>query len=241
MTETALIVGVGPGLGAALARCFAGAGMAVAVAARHKDALQPVVDDIAKSGGKARAYACDVADEPSVETLFQAVAKDLAEPNVVVFNAGAFLKQSVLESTAAELERCWKIACLGGFHVGQRAARLMAARATPDKPGGTLIFTGATASLRGSAQFHLLAVPKAGLRALAQSMARELGPKGVHVAHVIVDGQIMSERRKQLAAERPPDGLLAPDAIAANYLMLHRQPRSAWTFELDLRPWVEKF
>jgi NAD(P)-dependent dehydrogenase (short-subunit alcohol dehydrogenase family) len=142
----------------------------------------------------------------------------------------------ILDITPESFERCWRIGCMGGFLVGQAAARLMASIGA-----GTIIFTGATASLRGSAGFANLAVPKFGLRALAQSMARELGSKGVHVAHVIIDGQIESERSRHLADERGPDSLLPPSAIAESYYQLHRQPRGAWTHELDLRPWVEKF
>jgi NAD(P)-dependent dehydrogenase (short-subunit alcohol dehydrogenase family) len=240
--DIALIVGAGPGLGAALARRFAAAGLDVAAAARTTQRLDPLIADLAGAGVRAKAYPCDASREADVEALFASVAADLGEPHVVVFNAGAFVKKGILDSTAAELERCWRIGCLAGFHVGQRAARIMVKRAEANGgAGGTILFTGATASLRGSALFHNLAVPKMGLRALAQSMARELGPKGVHVAHVVIDGQIHSERYAQLAKERPPDGLLAPDAIADNYVALYRQPRSAWTFELDLRPWVERF
>ncbi len=232
----ALIVGAGPGLGAALARCFAGAGMDVAVAARDGARLEPLAGDLTTLGGGGRAYACDASREGDVRNLFAQVSSDLGEPDVVVFNAGAFVRKGILETESAEFERCWRIGCLGGFHVGKAAAEIMVRRGR-----GTIVFTGATASLRGGANFHNLAVPKFGLRALAQSMAREFGPSGVHVAHVIIDGQILSERHAALARERPEDGLLAPDAIAGNYLALHRQPRSAWTHELDLRPWVEKF
>jgi NAD(P)-dependent dehydrogenase (short-subunit alcohol dehydrogenase family) len=228
---TALIVGAGAGLGAALVRCFAGNRMAVAAARRKTEALEPLMDEV---GG--RAYACDATEEADVGRLFESVTADLGAPDVVVFNAGAFVRKGILETEAAEFERCWRIGCLAGFHVGRAAAAIMAPRGA-----GTIIFTGATASLRGGANFHNLAVPKFGLRALAQSMARELGPQGVHVAHVIVDGQIMSERHAALAAARPDDALLSPDAIAGNYLHLHRQHRSAWTQELDLRPWVETF
>ena len=231
-----LIVGVGSGLGAALARCFAGAGMDVAVAARDGARLEPLAGDLDGLGGRGRAYACDVSREGDVRDLFARVSSDLGEPDVVAFNAGAFVHKGVLETESAEFERCWRIGCLGGFHVGKAAAEIMVRRGR-----GTILFTGATASLRGGANFHNLAVPKFGLRALAQSMAREFGPRGVHVAHVIIDGQILSERYADLAKERPEDGLLAPDAIAQNYLALHRQPRSAWTHEMDLRPWVEKF
>ena len=142
----------------------------------------------------------------------------------------------MIEIEAAEFERCWRILCLGGFLVGQRAARGMVGAGR-----GTILCTGATASLRGGANFANLAVGKFGLRAVAQSMARELGPKGIHVAHVIIDGQIRSERYAHLEKQRPPDGLLDPAAIAETFWHLHTQPRSAWTLELDLRPWVEKF
>lgn len=234
MTETALIVGAGPGLGRALALCFAGAGMGVAVAARDRARLDPLAGELEDLGVTARAYACDAGLESDVGTLFHEIAADLGGPDLVVFNAGAFVHKGILETTSDEFERCWRVGCLGGFHVGQAAARAMTA-----KGKGTIVFTGATASLRGGSGFHNLAVPKFGLRALAQSMARELGPKGIHVAHVIIDGQIMSEAHD--ASSRQPDGFLDPAAIAANYLMVHRQQRSAWTQELDLRPWVEKF
>ncbi len=234
--ETALITGVGHGLGAALARAFAHAGMDVVVASRNEGKLEPLVEEIARLGVSAGAYACDVAKPEDVENLFQQIETDFAAPDLVVFNAGAFSRTGILDTTPEEFVRCWGIACFGGFLVGQAAAKRMLA-----KGAGTIIFTGATASLRGGANFLNLAVPKFGLRALSQSMARELQPKGIHVAHTIIDGQIMNPGRTQLAAERPPDGLLDPDAIAAGYLMLHRQHRSAWTQELDMRPWVEKF
>lgn len=229
--ETALIVGVGPGLGAALARLFAGEGMAVALAARKADTIEALAQEI---GG--RAYACDATQEDQVEALFEAVAKDLAVPDLVVFNAGTFSIMSVLETEADHFEQSWKINCLGGFFVGRAAAAAMKA-----KGAGSIIFTGATASLRGGARFHNLAVGKFGLRALAQSMARELGPENIHVAHVIIDGVIDTERGRAMMKDAGPDGLLAPDAIAANYLHIHRQSRSAWTHELDLRPWAERF
>ena len=229
--DVALIVGVGPGLGAALARRFAQGGLAVAVAARRVDALNELAREI---GG--RAYACDATEEDSVSQLFAAVERDLGRPTVVVYNAGAFSPGSVLEINAAEFERCWRALCLGGFLVGQRAARGMV-----EAGRGTILLTGATASLRGGARFANLAVGKFGLRALAQSMARELGPKGVHVAHIVIDGQIRSERYAELEKQRPADGLLDPDAIAEAYWHLHMQTRSAWTLDIDLRPWVEKF
>ena len=233
--EIALVVGVGGGLGAALGRCFAGAGMGVALAARREEAVEGIAGGIAPEGA-ARAYAADATDEAAVAGLFAAVRGDLGEPDLVVYNAGAFMRQGILEASAKDFEHCWRVGCLGAFLVGREAARGMAARGS-----GTIIFTGATASLRGGASFFNLAVGKFGERALAQSMARELGPKGVHVAHVVIDGQIDGPHHADLAKERGPDALLAPDAIAEAYLGLHRQHRSAWTHEIDLRPWVEKF
>ena len=232
--QAAVIVGVGPGLGFALVKRFARAGMAVALAARSKDRLDQLLAREPVDG--ARAYACDATEKAAVDRLFAEVERDLGAPDVVVFNAGAFRPGGILEIDPAEFEQCWRIGCFAGFLVGQAAARRMVARGR-----GTILFTGATAALRGSARFANLAVPKFGLRALAQSMARELGPQGVHVAHVIIDGQIRSERYAHLEAERGPDSLLQPEAIAEMYYQLHAQPRSAWTLELDLRPWVEKF
>lgn len=234
--EIAVVAGVGPALGAALGRVFAGEGMGVALAARRADGLEPFVEEINGIGGEGRAYACDVSSESDVDSLFATVRADFGDPDIVVFNAGTFVFKGILETTAAEFEECWRIGCLGGFHVGRAAARVMAPRGS-----GSILFTGATASLRGGARFHNLAVPKFGLRALAQSMAREFGKDGVHVAHVVIDGQILSERWAEVAKDKPEDGLLAPDAIALNYLALHRQPRSAWTHEIDLRPWSESF
>ncbi len=234
--EVAVVVGAGPGLGSALARRFAHAGMKIAIARRSADKLAPLVNEL---GGNARAYACDATDEAAVRQLFAAASADLGAPALVVFNAGAFVRKGVLDTTAEEFERCWRVACLGGFLVGREAARSMLARAADHK--GTIIFTGATASLRGGAQFHNLAVGKFGLRALAQSMAREFQPQGIHVAHVVIDGQIEGERPGHSAAERGKDSVLDSAAIAETYYQLHLQPRSAWSHEVDLRPYVEKF
>ncbi len=236
MNETALVIGVGPGLGGALCRRFAAAGMNVAMCARGAEFPNTLAQEINRSGEKARAYRADCTDESEVRSLFTRVRADLGEPDLVVYNAGAFQRTGILEASAEDFERCWRVGCFGGFLIGREASRGMASRGS-----GTVLFTGATASLRGSAQFFNLAVGKFGLRALAQSMARELGPLGVHVAHIIIDGQIDSPRYAELAGERGPDALLDPDAIAETYYQLHRQHRSAWTQEIDLRPWVETF
>lgn len=218
----ALVLGVGPGLGAALARRFAKGGLRVAIAARRPERLAALAEEI---GG--RAYSCDAGDEAAVAALFRQIADELGPLSLVAFNAGAFLRQPVVDMTAAEFEGCWRASAFGGFLVGRAAARAMVPRAE-----GSILFTGATASLRGGANFAAFAAGKFGLRAVAQSMARELGPQGIHVAHVIIDGQI---------GEASGDAKLHPDAIAEAYWQLHQQPRSAWTQELDLRPWAERF
>jgi NAD(P)-dependent dehydrogenase (short-subunit alcohol dehydrogenase family) len=239
--EIAVVVGVGPGLGASLARRFAKAGMAVALAARTPDKLAALAKEMKSLGGEGHAYACDATAPREVESLFGRVQADLGTPHLVVHNASAFMRKSILDTTVEEFERCWRVSCLGGFLVGAAAARAMLPRIEAGGAGGTILFTGATASLRGGAMFHNLAVGKFGLRALAQSMAREFQPKGIHVAHAIIDGQIAGERSGYRRDERGPDAFLEPDAIAEAYYQVHRQPRSAWTLEFDLRPWVEKF
>lgn len=229
----AIVAGVGAGLGWAVVKRFAEAGMQVVAAARTPAKLEPLARD---AGFDVRLEACDVTQESDVARLFTMLERELGVPDVAVFNAGAYERGAILDLTPESFERCWRIGCLGGFLVGQAAARLMVRAGS-----GTILFTGATASLRGSAGFANLAVPKFGLRALAQSMARELGPKGIHVAHVIIDGGIESERHRDAAAERGPASVLSPASIAETYYQLHRQPRDAWTHEIDLRPWVEKF
>ncbi len=232
--ETAIVFGVGPGLGWALAKRCLSESMRVGAVARDEAKLKSMIESA--GGGDIRPYAADVSNSEDVAQVFEAVDRDLGEPDLVVFNAGAFQRGNVIDIDPADFERCWRVGCLGGLLVGQAAARRMVRRGR-----GTIIFTGATAALRGGAGFANLAVPKFGLRALAQSMARELGPQGVHIGFVIIDGQIESERYRPLAGERGEDSLLAPDAIAELYLQLHRQPRSAWSQEIDVRPWSERF
>jgi NAD(P)-dependent dehydrogenase (short-subunit alcohol dehydrogenase family) len=220
-------------LGAALVRAFANEGYTVVAAARSASTLADLDD--ANEAGRVVALDCDATVQGDVDRVFEAAAA-LGPTEVAVFNAGAFVRGGILETEPAEFERCWRVGCFAGFLVGQAAARRMVAHGR-----GTILFTGATASLRGGASFVNLASPKFALRAVAQSMARELGPKNIHVAHIVIDGQIDSERYAHLEKERGPDSLLDPDAIAAQYVALHRQHRSAWTQELDLRPWSERF
>jgi NAD(P)-dependent dehydrogenase (short-subunit alcohol dehydrogenase family) len=232
-----IVAGAGPGLGRALAQRFVQGGMHAALLARDAARLGALADSI---GPDARPYPCDLTDPDAVRGAFARVEHELGAPQCVVFNAGTYRPGTVLEVAPQDFLECWKVGCFAGFLVGQQAAQRMAARGS-----GTILFTGATASLRGGARFVNLASPKFALRALAQSMARELGPRGVHVAHVIVDGQIArAEARSAKAGAGPsgsPDAQLEPAAIAEAYWQLHTQPRSAWTLELDLRPWVERF
>ena len=234
-TRTALVAGVGPGLGVALVARFAAEGFRVAAVARDARRLEALLAERGL-GDRATAYACDVGEPAAVSALFDRIDADLGAPSLVAFNAGAYALGSILELTPDALDRCWRVGCFGGFLVGQAAARRMLGIG-----GGTILFTGATAGLRGSAGFAALAMPKFGLRALAQSMAREFGPKGIHVAHVVIDGGIGAATGHRSEGIDAPDKSLDPEAIAEAYWQLHVQHRSTWTQELDLRPWVEVF
>jgi NAD(P)-dependent dehydrogenase (short-subunit alcohol dehydrogenase family) len=240
----ALVVGAGDSTGGAIARRFAREGFTACVTRRNRDALQPLLDRIQAEGGTALGFGSDARKEDEVVALVEHIESSVGPIEVLVFNIGANSPSSILDETARRYLKIWEMACLGGFLNGREVARRMVAR-----PGeghkGTILFTGATASLRGSANFAAFAGAKHALRALAQSMARELGPLGIHVAHVIVDGAIdtafIRDNFPERYALKDQDGILNPDHIADNYWMLHRQPRDAWTHELDLRPWIEKF
>ena len=221
----AIVIGVGPGLGAALVEKCAREGMKVSAGARDKDRLRKLLDE--RGLKDVPTLRCDVTDQASVNGVFSDAVAAAGAPDLVVFNASGFGRGSILELAPGQLEAAWQVGCLGGFLVGQAAARAMAPAGR-----GTILFTGATASLRGSANFAPFAIAKFGLRALAQSMARELGPKGIHVAHMVIDGQI---------GVAEGDTKLKPADIAEAYWSIYRQPRSAWTLEADLRTWVEKF
>jgi len=234
----ALVIGAGDATGGAIARRFAREGLVACVTRRSADKLAPLVDEIRAAGGAARGFVSDARKEEEVIALVEQIEQEVGPIEVLVFNIGANVPSSVLEETARKYFKVWEMACFGGFLNGREVARRMVARGR-----GTILFTGATAALRGSANFAAFAGAKHALRALAQSMARELGPQGVHVAHVIVDGAIDTEFIRsnfpQRYALKERDGILNPDHIAENYWQLHRQPRDAWTFELDLRPWIE--
>jgi len=236
----ALVVGAGNGTGGAIARRFARGGYTVCATRRDVDKLQPLLADIRAAGGDAHGFACDARNEEQVDALFDDIEARIGAIEVFVFNVGANARAGILEENARKYFELWETNCFAGFLTARKAARCMAPRGR-----GTMLFTGATASLRGGAGFAAFAGAKAALRALAQSMARELGPRGIHVAHVVIDGGIASARMRDHQPERyalkDQDGILNPEHIAENYWMLHMQPRDAWTHELDLRPWMEKF
>ena len=227
--KSALIVGAGSGLSASLARLFAKEGMAVALAARSADKLAA----LARETG-AKAYACDAGNRIEVDQLFAALDAAQTTPDVVVYNASYRTRGPLIDLDPAEVQKSIHVTAFAGFLVAQAAARRML-----PKGEGAILFTGASASVKGYAQSAPFAMGKFALRGLAQSMARELSPQGIHVAHFVIDGGIRSVRRAEPADK--PDSLLDSDAIAATYLQVLQQPRSAWTQEIELRPWVEKF
>ncbi len=240
-SKVALIIGAGDATGGAIARRFARAGLTACVTRRTADKLSPLVDSIKAAGGQAHGFGSDARKEEDMVELFARIERDIGPVEVAVFNVGGNVRFPVRETTTRVYTKVWEMTALGGFHLGREAAKVMVPRGH-----GTIIFTGATASVRGGAGFAAFAGGKHALRALAQSMARELGPQGIHVAHVVIDGGIDTDFIKQMRAAdyadlKATDGLLAPDAIAEQYVMLHSQPRSAWTHELDLRPWSEKW
>jgi NAD(P)-dependent dehydrogenase (short-subunit alcohol dehydrogenase family) len=240
MANAALVIGAGDATGGAIARRFAREGFTACVVRRNADELTPLVDAIVAAGGSARPFAVDARDEQAVIALVDSIERDIGPIEVFVFNVGANVPSSILEQTAERYYKVWEMGCFAGFLTAREAARRMVTRGR-----GTMLFTGATASLRGGANFAAFAGAKHALRALAQSMARELGPRGIHVAHVVIDGGIDTEfirtQFPERYAEKEREGILDPDHIAENYWHLHAQPRDAWTFEMDLRPWVERW
>ena len=244
LPPVALVIGAGDATGGAVARRFARGGYTVCATRRSMDKLQPLIDAIRAEGGIAHGFASDARKEEEVVALVERIESTIGPIEVLVFNIGANAPGSILDETARRYFKLWEMGCFAGFLNGREVARRMVAR-----PGeghkGTIIFTGATASLRGGANFAAFAGAKHALRALAQSMARELAPRGIHVAHLVVDAAIdtafIRENFPERYAWRDRDGIVDPEHVAETYWMLHRQPRDAWTHELDLRPWIEKF
>lgn len=236
----ALVIGAGDSTGGAIARRFAREGYAACVTRREKEKLKDLVAEIEAAGGSAHAFGSDARKEDAMIALFDEIERDIGDIEVAIFNIGANVNFPIAETTARVYTKVWEMAAFAGFLMGREAARRMTPRAK-----GTILFTGATASVRGSAGFAAFSGAKHALRALAQSMARELGPKGIHVAHIVVDGAIdtafIRDTFPALYEKKAEDGILSPDHIAEMYWMLHRQPRDAWTHELDLRPWIEKW
>lgn len=240
MGQAAVVIGAGDALGGAIARRFAREGLEAVIVRRNGDQLASLAEAIRQAGGVAHPFGVDARQEDQVVGLFDRVEAEIGPVEVCVFNVGANVRFPIAETTSRVFFKVWEMACFGGFLAGREAARRMTPRGR-----GTILFTGATASVRGREGFAAFASAKHGLRALAQSMARELGPKGVHVAHTIIDGAIdtawIAENFPQRYALKDQDGILNPDHIADAYWTLHSQPRDAWTHELDLRPWMEAF
>ncbi len=238
--RAALVVGAGDGLGAAIARRFAREGYAAVVTrrARHMNELESLAHRIRDAGGVAHPFGVDARKEEEMVALIERVEGEVGPIEVAVFNIGANVSFPVTETTSRVYYKVWEMACFAGFLMGREVAKRMVPRRR-----GTILFTGATASVRGGAGFAAFAGAKFGLRALAQSLARELGPEGIHVAHVVIDGAIdtqwIQENFPERHALKDRDGILDPDRIAESYWRLHTQHKSAWTQELDLRPWIE--
>lgn len=238
--KVVLVVGAGDSTGGAIAKRFAQEGFVACVTRRSADKLQPLVDTINASGGEAHGFACDARKEEDVIALVEQIESEIGPIEAFVFNIGANVPCSILEETARKYFKIWEMACFSGFLNAREVAKRMAKRQR-----GTILFTGATAGMRGAAGFAAFAGAKHGIRALAQSMARELGPMNIHVAHIVVDGAIDTDFIRnsfpEKYATKDQDGILNPEHIAENYWYLHSQPRDAWTFELDLRPWSERW
>ena len=235
-----LVIGAGDATGGAIARRFAREGYIACVTRRSVDKLAPLVDAIKAAGGEAHGFGSDARKEDEMVALVTQIERDIAPIEVAVFNIGANVRFGITETTARVYHKVWEMACFGGFLMGRETARVMLPRQR-----GTIIFTGATASLRGREGYAAFAGAKHALRALAQSMARELWPKGIHVAHPVIDGAIDTEFIRSNFPERyaikDQGGIVDPDSIAEAYWQIHRQPRDAWTHEMELRPWMETF
>ena len=239
--KVALVIGAGTSLGSAVAKCFAKDGLTAVVARRTGEELATLKKEIENFGGICHPFSLDARKEEDVTNLINKIENEIGEIEVAVYNIGANIRFGIKETTSQKYYKVWEMAAFGAFLMGREVAKKMIPRKK-----GTIIFTGATASVRGGDGFAAFAGAKHAKRALAQSMARELGPKGIHVAHVIIDGAIDTPWIQKLFPDyvkekKKIDGLMNPDDIAKNYIMLHKQPRNAWTQELDLRPWIEKW
>ena len=238
--KVALVIGAGDAIGSAIVRKFNAQGLVTYAVRRNGEKLAALVDELNAQGREAHAASVDARDEEQIIQLFATIEKEIGQLEVVVFNIGANVPMKILETSSRKFSKIWEMGCFAGFLAGREAAKHMLPRKR-----GTIIFTGATASLRGAAGFAAFASAKHGLRAVAQSMARELGPQNIHVAHVVIDAAvdtawIRENHAKHLEAVGP-DGVVHPDDLADNYVNLYKQARNAWTFELDIRPYSEKW
>ena len=238
--KVALVIGAGDATGGAIAKRFAKEGFEACIVRRNAEKLSPLASEIESEGGTVHAFGCDARKEEQVVDLVEKIERDIGPIEVLVFNIGANAPSSILEETARKYYKIWEMGCFAGFLCGREVALRMRERAR-----GTILYTGATASIRGGKNFAAFAGAKHALRALAQSMARELGPMGIHVAHCVVDGAIDTEFIKSnfpaRYALKDQKGILNPDHIADNYWHIHKQPKDSWTFEIDLRPWMENW
>jgi NAD(P)-dependent dehydrogenase (short-subunit alcohol dehydrogenase family) len=239
----ALVVGAGDYIGSAISRRFSAGGYTLCMGRRNGDKLKPLVDQISAAGGIAHGFTLDAREEQQIEDLFAKIEREIGPLEVVVFNPGGNVSFPIRDTTSRVFRKVWEMACYGGFLTGREAARYMAPREK-----GSIFFTGATASMRGGSGFAAFASAKFGLRALAQSLARELGPLNIHVAHLVIDAGVdtawvrgMIEEARGPGSEIPPDTLMSPESIAEAYWALHSQSRDAWTFEMDLRPFAERW
>ena len=238
--KVALIIGAGDAIGSAIVRKFSERGLTVCATRRNGDKLTPLINEIKAAGQVAHGFTCDARNEESTKELFAKIENEIGEIEVVVFNIGANMPMGILDTDSRKFFKIWEMACFAGFLNGREAALHMTKRQR-----GTIIFTGATASVRGGAGFAAFSSAKQGLRAVAQSMARELGPQNIHVAHVIIDAAVdtqwIRDNFPDYEQRKKVDGIVNPSDLAANYVSLYEQPRNAWTFELDIRPWEEKW
>lgn len=237
----ALVVGAGDYIGAAIAKRFARGGFTVCLGRRNGDKLAPLIAEIEEMGGTAHGFTMDARDEDSTAEVFKAIESDIGPIEVVIFNVGGNVYFPILDTTARVFRKVWEMACFAGFFTGREAARYMVERGR-----GSIFFTGASASMRGNSGFAAFSAGKAGLRAMAQSLARELGPKNIHVAHLVIDAGVdtafVRDRMTQAGRDPdtlPPDTLMNPESVGEAYWTLHHQSRDAWTFEMDLRPFGE--
>jgi NAD(P)-dependent dehydrogenase (short-subunit alcohol dehydrogenase family) len=236
--RVALVMGAGDAIGSAIVRRFAERGLTVCAARRNGERLEELVAGLREQGYAAHGFSCDARKEESVVELFRHIEADIGELDVVIFNVGANVPLGILETDTRKFYKIWEMACFAGFLTGREAARYMTGRGR-----GTIIFTGATASVKGSAGFAAFSSAKHGLRALAQSMARELGPRNIHVAHLVIDAAVDTEWVKGMVPDfdalKAEEAIADPEDLAVNYVTLYDQPRNSWTFEMDVRPWKE--